>query len=736
MKYTFFIILIYLFNTQALAQASNCQVFPKSNIWNTKIINTPVHKESLTWLNSIGKGVKLHPDFSAKNYRGKEFGIPVNFANNNTRKHRIQFKYKKESDTLLYPIPKFVKIEGGPYSKGDRHIITLDEDHCILYELFNAHRRESGKWTADSGAIFDLKSNNLRTERWTSADAAGLPILPGLVRYKEVKTGVINHALRFTSPTTNRKYLWPARHFASRHENPNLPPMGMRLRLKQSINISDFSPQAKTIAVALKTYGMILSDNGGALFLSGEPNKNWNNWGLKDLKKLISDNFEVVDTSFLQVHKNSATTDKNEIYKPTLTKQTEPLINNKYKNKAKYYSQFYVSPYGHDSFDGTNKRPWKTLQHAADLAEPGDTINVEKGSYSPFKITRSGSKGNPITFSGDNAYIDAFKGNHRDGIEIRKAKYITIKGFEIHHANRAGISAVTCSNITIEWNKLIKNNVWGIFTGFCSNLIIRENIAAHSVKQHGIYVSNTSSNILIHNNVTHSNNAAGIQLNADKSMGGDGIITNANIYNNLIYYNGNAGGSALNLDGVQNSKIYNNILYDNYATGIALFKGDASDGSKYNKIFHNTVIMPKDGRWCVLFKNNSSHNLFMNNVCVSQHSYRGALSIDDSSLIGFKSDYNAYTPIFTLDDSHSTISLNDWQMITKNDKNSFAVKNINKLFDYTFKDFEPSNNGPLYNKGIYNREFGFDFNGKTRENHSDIGALNVIKKQIKETYIQ
>ena len=703
-------------------QANNCSIFPESNIWNQDITNAPVHKSSVTWLNAIGKGVKVHPDFGSKRYKNRAAGIPVNYTNNNTKKHAVLFKYKSESDLVEYPIPVRAKIEGGANGDGDRHIISFDTDQCILYELFHVYQRESGQWTAGSGAVFNLNSNNLRPDKWTSADAAGLPIFPGLVRYDEVESGAINHALRFTARTTNREYLWPARHFASRHNNPNLPPMGMRLRLKQSVDISSFSPQAKIIATALKKYGMILADNGGPLFISGEPNENWSNWGLKDLKKLVTNDFEAIDTGSLQVHPDSATTDPLELYE----KDPSPTTKNRkyYKNKAKYYTNFYVSPYGHDSYDGTNERPWKTLQHAANLAAPGDTINVEKGNYSPFKISVSGTKNKPITFSSDGAVIDAFQGSTRDGIEIKNAKHITIRGFEVHHANRAGISAITCSDITLEWNKLVKNQHWGIFTGFCSNLTINNNIASESVKEHGIYVSNTSENITVHNNITFSNHAAGIQLNGDKNMGGIGIITNAHIYNNLIYYNGKAGGAALNMDGVQYSKVYNNILYDNYATGIGLFKGDGGDGSKYNQVIHNTIVMPKDGRWCALFKVNSSFNKFKNNVCVSYHSYRGAISIDESSLIGFESNYNAFTTRFTLNGGESVMSLKEWQSYTQNDKNSQTVESIDKLFNYIFKDFKPYIDSPLSNNGVWLEKFTTDYNQKLRTKPVDIGAIN------------
>ena len=288
------------------SQANKCSIFPQSNIWNKKITDSPVHKQSLTWLSSIGKGVRVHPDFGSKRFNNRAAGIPVNYTDKNTEKHSVLFKYKAESDLVKYPIPESVKIEGGVNDTGDRHIISFDTEQCILYELFNVYKRESGQWTAGSGAMFDLSNNKLRPDKWTSADAAGLPIFPGLVRYDEVESGVIKHALRFTARTTNRKYLWPARHFASKYNNPNLPPMGIRLRLKHHIDISNFPPQAKIIAKTLQEYGMILADNGGSLFITGEPNKNWDNDDLRNLKLLNASNFEVIDVSQLQVSQNSA----------------------------------------------------------------------------------------------------------------------------------------------------------------------------------------------------------------------------------------------------------------------------------------------------------------------------------------------------------------------------------------------------------------------------------------------
>jgi hypothetical protein len=298
-----FIAIFFLFSIKSW---SYCEVFPKNNIWNTKITDAPLHKNSELWLDNIGLNKNIHPDFGRSTFFRPIIGIPINNTNQLTNKYSVHFAYKDESDKQTYPIPYNVKIEGGNLSTGDRHIISLDTETCLLYELFNAHRSKNGQWSAGSGAIFDLKSNNLRPLGWTSADAAGLPIYPGLVKYHELASGAINHALRFTIPKTSKRFIWPARHFASKINDKTLPPMGMRLRLKASFNIEHLSPQAKIIAKTLQEYGMILADNGGALFITGEPNENWDKNDLKELKRINARNFEVVDVSQWQVTKNSA----------------------------------------------------------------------------------------------------------------------------------------------------------------------------------------------------------------------------------------------------------------------------------------------------------------------------------------------------------------------------------------------------------------------------------------------
>jgi len=272
---------------------AGCQIFPADNPWNQDISNLPVSANSAAYINSIGSVKGIHPDFG----ENRDYGIPFNIADNSTPKYSVVFDYADESDKGPYPIPARPEIEGG----SDQHLLVLQKDECKLYELYDATLntdRGSG-WTAGSGAIWDLSSNALRPEGWTSADAAGLPILPGLVRYDEVSAGAINHAIRFTAPKTQRAYIHPATHFASSSTDPALPPMGLRVRLKASYDISKLPPQAKVIATAMKKYGMILADNGSSWFFQGAWSGGWNDDDLNTLKNIPGSAFEAVDTGAL-----------------------------------------------------------------------------------------------------------------------------------------------------------------------------------------------------------------------------------------------------------------------------------------------------------------------------------------------------------------------------------------------------------------------------------------------------
>ncbi len=268
------------------------RIFPADNAWNTRVDSRAVDPNSAALIASISGN--LRPDFGA-NWDGGPFGIPYVVVPGSQPKVPVSFDYAEESDPGPYPIPRNVPIEGGANATGDRHVIVIDKDNRKLYELFAAHPVNGGaSWKAGSGAVFDLNSNGTRPAGWTSADAAGLPILPGLAKYDEVASGRITHALRFTVANTRRAYVAPARHYASTRTATNLPPMGTRVRLKASFDISGYPAQARVVLQALKTYGMILADNGSNWFVSGAPDARWNDDDLGTLKKVPGSAFEVV----------------------------------------------------------------------------------------------------------------------------------------------------------------------------------------------------------------------------------------------------------------------------------------------------------------------------------------------------------------------------------------------------------------------------------------------------------
>lgn len=308
--FIFTTILISTFVTLAQVEMP-CSILPSNNIWNTPIDKLPVDKNSDIYIQTIGLTKNLHPDFGSGLWNNAPIGIPYTIVDGNQKKVFVQFEYADESDKGPYPIPDNPLIEGGEDSNGDRHILIVDKDNCILYELYSAYKNPDGSWRAGSGAIFDLNSNSLRPDSWTSADAAGLPILPGLVRYDEVAAGEIKHMIRFTVPKTQRKYIWPARHYASSITDEKYPPMGQVFRLKNSVNISTFSKEAQVILTALKKYGMILADNGSAWFISGVPDERWNNDAINELKQIKGSDFEAVDISSLMVNANSGEAKSN-----------------------------------------------------------------------------------------------------------------------------------------------------------------------------------------------------------------------------------------------------------------------------------------------------------------------------------------------------------------------------------------------------------------------------------------
>jgi hypothetical protein len=275
-------------------------------VWNTPVDHLPVHTLSNSWITTIGATRTFHPDFGSGLWDGGPIGIPFVIVPQGQAKVGVTFDYDDESDPGPYPIPPSPPIEGGNNSDGDRHILILEQGVCKLWEVYAAYPQGNGTWTAGSGAVYSLNANGpLRPAGWTSADAAGLPILPGLIRYDEVAAGEIKHAIRFTVPQTRREYIWPARHHASSLTGSQYPPMGARFRLKSSFDISGYAPQVQVILRAMKKYGIINADNGSAWYISGAPDERWDNDMLRQIKQLKGSDFEAVDVTPLLISNDS-----------------------------------------------------------------------------------------------------------------------------------------------------------------------------------------------------------------------------------------------------------------------------------------------------------------------------------------------------------------------------------------------------------------------------------------------
>ena len=303
-SFVFFLIYFPL-SAAASPSLSGCSVFPNNNIWNTTITSLPVAAGSNEFIVSMGSDTGVHADFGSGTWDGAPIGIPITVVDSSQPLVSVSFDYTDESDPGPYPVPADAAIEGGPLGDGDRHILLLNKDNCLLYELFYAWPQGDGSWHAGSGALFDLGSHSLRPEGWTSADAAGLPILPGLVRYEELAAGYVGHAIRFTAAQTRKHHVWPARHDASSLTASSYPPMGQRFRLKQGVDVSGFSPLLQVLLQAMKTYGLILADNGSDWYISGVPDERWDNDMLRELRNLKGSDFEAVDVSSQMEDPNS-----------------------------------------------------------------------------------------------------------------------------------------------------------------------------------------------------------------------------------------------------------------------------------------------------------------------------------------------------------------------------------------------------------------------------------------------
>ncbi|MDF1606547.1 hypothetical protein [Nocardioides sp. YIM 152315] len=278
---------------------TRCSAFPADNWWHADVSDLPVHRRSRQWLLHMSTGVDLHPDF------GGRYGIPVTVVKRSHPKVRVRFHYAAESDRVRYPLGRDTRIEGGRGSDGDRHAIVVDSGRCRLYETWNTRTRR-GRWVAGSGAVWSLRSNRLRPDGWTSADAAGLPLLPGLLRWREVRAGRVDHAIRFTTDVTSRHHLWPARHDAGSRSSLAYPPMGARFRLRSDFPMRGLSAYAVTVIDAMKTYGLVLADNGSPWYFQGEQNRRWPAALVEELKEIPAADFVAVDTSSLRVSRDSA----------------------------------------------------------------------------------------------------------------------------------------------------------------------------------------------------------------------------------------------------------------------------------------------------------------------------------------------------------------------------------------------------------------------------------------------
>ena len=358
---------------------------------------------------------------------------------------------------------------------------------------------------------------------------------------------------------------------------------------------------------------------------------------------------------------------------------------------------YYVSQTGNDADPGSIQHPWSTLQHAADLLEPGDTVIVLPGTYAGFNVFKSGSPGHPITFTaGPGVLVNtASAGPRRSRINMFDASYIVIEGFEIVGTNNQtnskegiridGTPGGPTSHITIRRNHIHHNGDRNILTGFVSHLTIENNVAHHAAQEHGIYVSNSADTHVIRGNLVYANAASGIQINGDVSLGGDGVISDTIVENNILYDNGGGGivdlgngpvvapggGSAINLDGVQRSIIQNNLLYDNHASGISLYRIDGGEPSHDNLVTNNVVINAEDGRWALNIQSGSCRNSAAQNTLFSKNPLSGAIRIDSPSLVDFDSDHNVLENGFEVDGV--VIDLAQWRTLTGNDTHSLAV---------------------------------------------------------------
>lgn len=352
---------------------------------------------------------------------------------------------------------------------------------------------------------------------------------------------------------------------------------------------------------------------------------------------------------------------------------------------------YHVDPGGSDANNGLSQADaFATIQHAADLALAGDTVLVHPGNYQGFAaMDHSGSSGSPIVFLGIEAHITSpCTYNGLDGINVENVSWVVIEGFTVNDMPRTGIRTALSDHVTIRSNSCNNNFKWGILCGFAEHVIIEHNVCSGSEDEHGIYFSNSADDPIIRYNHCYDNQRCGIHMNGDESMGGDGLISNAQVYGNTIHGNGVAGGSGINCDGVVGSVFYNNLLYDNHASGISLYRMDGGGPSTNNRVYNNTIVNASDARWCVNIADDCTGNQVLNNILINQHPWRGSIVIAASALPGSVSDHNLVTGRLSPDGDATILDLAGWQALGY-DANSAVVDALAALFVSPGTDFHP-----------------------------------------------
>jgi parallel beta-helix repeat protein len=387
---------------------------------------------------------------------------------------------------------------------------------------------------------------------------------------------------------------------------------------------------------------------------------------------------------------------------------------------------YYVASLGSDTQAGSADAPWATLQKAADTVNPGDTVVARAGTYSGFDLRRDGTALNRIVFSAEpGVIVNSRNLRTPDGINLEGADYVTIEGFTVSSVPRAGIRSVTNDGVILRNNRCDQNGRWGILTGFSENILIENNECSRSADEHGIYVSNSADNPIIRGNVVWGNFANGIHMNGDVFTGeGDGIISGALVENNVIFDNGTGGGSGINCDGVQTSRIQNNLLYDNHASGISLYRIDGGGGSTGNVVVNNTILQAADGRWAINIADGSTGNTILNNVLFNAHPFRGSITVENDSLVGLVSDYNAVIDRFSSDGGTSRITLAQWRAWTGQDQHSILATPGELFVAPNANNYQLNPGSPAIDRGTALLSPNRDLAGNPRPSGSsvDIGA--------------